>query len=62
MINRVTAEQDLRNQLKDAMAKYKLSEFDIARQLSLSLYTVKAFLNGSSTPYYVEKRVEDWLE
>lgn len=51
-----------KEQLKDAMKKYGLSELDMARQLGISLLTVRNYLTGGSVPYYVEKLVEEWLE
>lgn len=54
--------QKPREQLKKAMNDYDLSEFDMARQLGISLFMVKSYLTGGSVPYYVESLVEEWLE
>jgi hypothetical protein len=62
MISNTRTEQDLREMLKEAMAKYRISDYVMAMQLGVSLTTVRAFLSGSSTPRYVEDRVEEWLE
>lgn len=51
-----------REQLKAAMEKYHLSQVDIARQLNISIFIVKSYLDGGAVPYYVDKLVKDWLE
>jgi hypothetical protein len=61
MVN-IRAEQDPRDKLRQAMTIYRIPEQAMALQLNISVSTVRAFLNGISTPAYVEKRIEEWLE
>jgi predicted transcriptional regulator len=61
-VNGTALKPELRDRLKKAMVKYEIPEYVMAMQLSVSLSAVKAFLKGTSTPSYLEKRVEEWFE
>ena len=51
-----------KEQLKEAMKIYGLSEFDMARQLGISLLMVRNYLTGGSVPIHIDKLVVEWLE
>lgn len=53
---------ELKDQLKSVMNECNLSEYDMARQLDVTVFTVKRFLKGDYVPCYVENKVKEWLE
>jgi hypothetical protein len=48
--------------LKAEMRRCRLTEFDMARQLGVSILMLRQYLQNGYGPQYIESRVADWLE
>ncbi len=58
----VTNQADNCTLMKAEMRRCSLTEVDMAKQLGISLWMVRQYLQNGSVPQYVEKRVTEWLE